>query len=233
MAYKNPEDKKRYMKDYQKKNKKQIKEYKKQYYEKNKDKILKEMKEYSQKPEVKKRRRLYINDYNSKNTDKRRIWWKNYEKNHKKEISKGKKKYRKINFIRLNQYQKEYRKNNKEKINKYQRKHKRYRRKTDKNYNIQCRLRRLFFQALKKYTKTGKYQISKKYGIYYKAIIEYLKPFPEDLSKYHIDHIRPLCSFNFINEDGSQNLEEIRKAFAPENHQWLTAHENLSKRGRY
>ena len=70
---------------------------------------------------------------------------------------------------------------------------------------------------------------SKKYGIDYKEIIEHLKPFPEDLSKYHIDHIIPLCSFRFINEDDSINFEEIKKAFAPENHQWLLKEENLRK----
>ena len=63
----------------------------------------------------------------------------------------------------------------------------------------------------------------------YRAIIESLKPFPKNLSEYHIDHIRPLCSFNFIKKDGSTNLEEIKKAFAPENHQWLTAEENIEK----
>ena len=68
---------------------------------------------------------------------------------------------------------------------------------------------------------------SKKYGINYKAIIEHLKPFPENISEFHIDHIKPLCSFNL------EDPEEIKIAFAPENHQWLTIQENLSKGGRY
>ena len=62
-----------------------------------------------------------------------------------------------------------------------------------------------------------------KHGISYKLIIEHLKPFPEDLSKYHVDHIKPLCSFDLTNS------EEIKIAFAPENHQWLTAKENKEK----
>lgn len=73
---------------------------------------------------------------------------------------------------------------------------------------------------------------SKRYGINYQKIIEHLKPFPEDLSKYHIDHIRPLCSFQFINLDGSTNLDEVKKAFSPENHQWLTVQENLRKHAK-
>ena len=101
------------------------------------------------------------------------------------------------------------------------------RRKNDINFLIKDRLRVLLKQAFRIYTKTGKIMSSRKYGIDYKAIIEHLKPFPEDLSKYHIDHIRPLCSFNLTNS------EEVKKAFAPENHQWLTAEENWSKNGRW
>ncbi|GAI09868.1 unnamed protein product [marine sediment metagenome] len=80
--------------------------------------------------------------------------------------------------------------------------------------------------------KTGKVMTLKTYGIDYKEIINHLQPFPKDISKYHIDHKKPLCSFQFINKDGSTNLEEIKKAFAPENHQWLTIQENLRKGGR-
>lgn len=41
--------------------------------------------------------------------------------------------------------------------------------------------------------------------------------------KYHIDHIEPICSFDLTNE------EQFKKAFAPENHQWLTAEDNMKK----
>ena len=61
---------------------------------------------------------------------------------------------------------------------------------------------------------------SKKYGINYQAIIEYLKPLPENLSNYHIHHIKPLFTFDF------NNLEEIKKAFAPENHKLLLIEEH-------
>lgn len=95
------------------------------------------------------------------------------------------------------------------------------------------KLRRNVRNAFKVYIREGKIFNSKQYGIDYQAIIEHLKPFPEDLSKYHIDHIRPLCSFTFLSEDGSTDLEEIKKAFAPGNLQWLTAQENKSKGGRW
>jgi hypothetical protein len=96
-------------------------------------------------------------------------------------------------------------------------------RKEDTNFAMTMRIRNYFYYTLKKYTTRGKITNSYKYGIDYKAIIEHLKPFPEDISKYHIDHIKPLCSFNL------EDKEEIKKAFAPENHQWLLAEDNLKK----
>ena len=62
-----------------------------------------------------------------------------------------------------------------------------------------------------------------KYNIDYDAIINYLKPFPKDIQNYHIDHVIPLCSFDLTKE------QQLRKAFAPENHRWLLAKENIVK----
>lgn len=71
---------------------------------------------------------------------------------------------------------------------------------------------------------------SKQYGIDYKAIIEHLKPFPKDYltskNKYHIHHIKPLHTFNFIHKDGSTKLKEVQRAFSPTNHKWLTIKEH-------
>lgn len=66
----------------------------------------------------------------------------------------------------------------------------------------------------------------KDYNINYKAIIEYLGPKPQD-GEYHIDHMFPLFAFDF------NNPKHIEKAFAPENHQWLKAEENLKKHNKY
>lgn len=107
--------------------------------------------------------------------------------------------------------------------NKYFKMYDKKRRMDDKNYNISRRLRNLLTNALIKYSMSGKAGESVKYGISYKKIIEHLKPFPEDISKYHIDHIKPLCSFNL------EDKEQIKKAFAPENHRWLLAKDNLKK----
>lgn len=110
-----------------------------------------------------------------------------------------------------------------------QKKYMKQRMKKDKDFNLKIRLRTNFSHCLRTYTKTGKVLLSKEYGIDYDAIIKHLKPFPKDISKYHVDHIRPLCSFKFVNKDGSNNLQQIKEAFKPENHQWLLARENLKK----
>ena len=102
-----------------------------------------------------------------------------------------------------------------------------HRRKTDSDYKIRRLLRYRVWKVLKKYSQTGKIMRSKKYGIEFQAIIEHLKPFPKEIFKYHVDHIRPLCSFDF------NDPEQIKEAFAPENHQWLTIQENLIKGGKY
>lgn len=211
---------KEYCKEYCKKpeNKKRRSEYNKKYYQEHKERILKRQNKHHQKPEVKVRRKEYGKKYG-------------IEYNQKPEVKKRCKEYRKKseNKIRGEYTLKKWKEQNPDYNNKYNKE----RRKTDKNFNIIERLRGRVRLILNKYLQTGKIMSSKKYGIDYESIINHLKPFPEDTSRYHIDHIKPLCSFNFINKDGSTNLEEVKKAFAPENHQWLTIHENMSKGGRY
>ena len=67
---------------------------------------------------------------------------------------------------------------------------------------------------------------SKKYGINWKEIIESLKPFPENLKDFEIDHIIHLHTFNLTNP------EEVKKAFATSNLRWLTMEENRKKSGK-
>ena len=105
-------------------------------------------------------------------------------------------------------------------------------RKEDPNFRLMDNLRRNVNRALKSYTKTGKIMSSKKYGINYGKVIQHLmnnKP-PGvtdeelfDFKKWHVDHIYPVSKFNL------NDPEEVKIAFAPENHQWLTAEENMKK----
>jgi len=127
---------------------------------------------------------------------------------------------------RTKEYNKEYNQNNKEKINRYVNEYIKQRSKIDKEFNIKIRLRYQLRQVLRNYSKTGKIMSSKEYGLDYKAIIENLKPFPKDIRGYDIHHIKPLATFNFINEDGSTNLEEVKKAFEPDNLILITREEH-------
>jgi hypothetical protein len=49
---------------------------------------------------------------------------------------------------------------------------------------------------------------------------------------WHIDHVKPLCKFEFFTSDGRVKVSEVRKAVALKNLQPLWAADNLSKGGR-
>lgn len=97
---------------------------------------------------------------------------------------------------------------------------------SDDNLRIKHYLRNRIRMAIREYSR-GRLMSSNELGIDYEKIIKHLKPFPDELSKYHIDHIKPLCLFDLTDR------QQIEEAFRPENHQWLTIEENLSKGGRY
>ena len=211
--------------------KKEIKEY----YQKHKEEVITKIKEYSQRPEVKARRKEYDKQYQLEHKEELEAKQKEYYQNHKVEIQqKAREKY--LNrtpevITRMKEYRKENYLKNGKKIRGYlkkpevkERRNKNHnkRRQIDDNFKILLNLRGRVNFVLKHFTTTGKIYSSNKYGINYKAIIEHLSPFPEDINNYEIHHIKPLFTFNFINPDGSTNLDEIKIAFAPQNHKLLT-----------
>ena len=173
--------------------------------------------------------------------EKIREYNKKYNEKNREKINAHQREYRKRDYVRKKEaiYSKKWKDKNREKVNLSARKYnnrpevkarivlylkKRYQ--EDKLFRIKNRLRVRLYQAIELYLMNGKIMGSSK-EINFGAVIKHLKPFPKDLSKYHIDHIKPLCSFKLTDP------EEVRKAFAPENHQWLTVGENLSKGGKY
>jgi len=178
------------------------KQNKKQYYKKNKEKIGLKHKEY------------YV-------FNKEKI--KQYLEDNKIKIKIQKKKWRIKNIEYISEREKEYRKNNRRKLNEYYSKYRINRKEKDGKFAMVLRLRKRLWEAFNDYSTNGKVRRAEEYGIDYQAICEHLGPCPGDRSDYHIDHIKPLCSFDF--DDPIQ----IKEAFAPDNHQWLTAEENLSK----
>ncbi len=195
--------------------------------------------------ERQKRRKEYMKNYSKKyeqeNSERICRRKKEYYLNNKKRIDEKNKKWHKENKEKFRDYLDRYysipkniqkRKLNSRKWyysqdNKKHRNHKRdwenKKREDDSEYRIKKNLRLRVNQALKKYSKTGKIRKSKDYEIDYEKIIEHLKPFPKDISRYHVDHIKPLCSFDLTNPN------EVKEAFTPENHQWLLAEDNLAK----
>jgi len=208
------------------KNKKSRSEISKKSYEKNKEKRLKKIREYRSRPEIKIKKRKKQLEYSRRPEIKKRrkAYTKEYcSRPETKEKSKlNSRKRRKNPKIRDKERANQRTKEHRERVNKKRRE----RMKNDKNFAIQHRLRRLLHRALVEYGEGKKWK-SSKYGINYQAIIEHLRPFPEKLSEYHIDHIKPLCSFDLTKP------EQIKKAFAPSNHQWLTIQENLKKGSRF
>ena len=176
---------------------------------------------------MKANKKQYFKEYYQKNKDKIKLQIKQYLLKNKERIKQY---YQRPEVkAKIKQYGKEYRKNNPDyytKRNNYFKGYVENRRKQDPAFLLMGRLTGLLRSALKHYSTIGKIMISKKYGIDYRAIIEHLKPFPKDIENYHIDHIIPLSMFDF------NNLGHIKKAFRPENHQWLTAEQNLWKSNR-
>ena len=165
-------------------------------------------KEYNQRPEVKERNRLRVKKYRQKQEvkERRRIL--------------AVTRYRESRKIFWKDYGK------RPEVRARIRGRERLRRKTDKQYAISDRLRRSLHHALTKYSKMGKIMSSKKYGIDWSEVIESLKPFPENLRDFEIDHIIPLHTFDLT------KIEEVARAFAPSNLHWLLKEENRKKGGK-
>jgi hypothetical protein len=104
-----------------------------------------------------------------------------------------------------------------------QRKYVNKRRAEDERFALQQRLRSRLHHAFYAYSSTGKQKHADEYGIDYQAILEHVGPCPGPRSEWHLDHIRPLSSFDW------NDPSTPAAAFAPENHQWLREKDNLSK----
>jgi len=212
-------------------NKEKKREYNLRYHKTEKYKLY--QKKYNSLPEVKARRKEKREL--PENKAKRKKYYMLPKIKAKRKLQKQ--------SIKVKEWQKNYRqrpeiKERDRKIyqtKKYRLKKKDYIKKHRKLYRIRIKtnLSNRLRDSIRRYNKGKKIMNAKEYGVDYNKIIEYLKPFPEDISKYHIDHIRPISSFNFFNLDGTQNIGEIKKAFSPDNHQWLLATENMKKGGEW
>jgi len=192
------------------------KEYGKEYRRKNKDKIRQKEKEWIDK------NRNKILGYKKK-------WYQKYHK----EILKYHSEYYIKNKIRLLSEMKKYQKKIRPIRTVYENKYRRAREKRDPTYLLG---RRLKSRARIAFTRRGKQKtvsISNLLGCSYEEARMFIeKKFEQGMSwnnygKWHIDHIRPLNSFDLT------NIEEQKKAFHYTNLQPLWAKDNLIKGHTY
>lgn len=235
---KNNETLKENRKIYRKKNEQKIKEDKKQYRKNNKEKIAEKDKIYreanKEKLSAKKKQYWQENredllkkkkEYRQKNKEKITKSEKYHYENNKEQILVRQKKYYETNKEKILEKNKEYKKNNKEKLN--QRLNER--RNTDIQYKLAINLRSRLYQALKNNYKVGSAVQDLGCNISeFKVYLESL--FQEDMSwdnygkdGWHIDHIKPLASFDLTNR------EQLLEACHFTNLQPLWAKDNLSK----
>lgn len=181
------------------------KKYRKKYYQEHKEQI----KEYSKK-------------WNKRNLNYFKKWYEEHPNYNKKwrEENKDNPKFKEKNNAR----QKKWYEKPSSKIKVHRRK--KNRRKTDSNYRIRGNIRSHFMIIMKSYSETGKIMPIKKYGIDIEGIIKHLGPIPNDGRNYEADHIIPASMFDH------NDLEQIKKAWAPTNFQWLTREINNWKGGR-
>ena len=176
---------------------------------------------------------LYLKEYRKKTSCRKKYYYQNREKsieyskqwyrNNKKRKQKTDKKRYEDKYDEIRAEAKDYYKKNSTKIKKKTAEYKRNRYIIDKEFRIKSRLRHRLSEAFRRYSKNGKVLSSKDYDINYNKIFSYIGKCPGNLKNYHIDHIIPLCVFNFDNKD------HVKIAFLPENHQWLEKKANLKK----
>jgi len=182
-------------------------------------------KDYNNRPEIKRKQKEYATEYN------RRPYVKEKNRRRVKEYRQRPEIKERNRIMAITYYKEERREfwrgyGKRPEVRARIREKEKLRLHTEPQYAIADRLRRSLNHAMQKYSKTGKIMSSKKYRINWENIIEHLKPFPENISDFEIDHIIPLHVFNL------NNPKEVKKAFAPENLQWLTISENRRKSGK-
>jgi len=167
----------------------------------------------------------YRKEYYKENRKKERIQSKKYREKNKEKIAKKEKEYRESNReIYLNK-KKEY-------FQKFKHKHAKYiskRRKNDPNYRLLCSLRDRVRGLLKGFNKNVK--TLELVGCSMEELWLHLeKQFTEGMTRnnhgkygWHVDHIRPCCSFDLT------DIDQQKICFHYSNLQPLWAEDNLKK----
>ena len=214
MPYKNKEDekeyKKKYMKEYYIKNRGKMKEYQRQWCTENKE-----------------NKKEYQKQWHTKNKEKRN----KESKQWRTENKEYNKQYYIENKEKIKELMKQYYIGNKEKIFERARLQDKKRKKTDKKYNINCRMRILTWWSLRGNKKNRSWKTLIDYTL--TDLIKRLnKTMPEGYNwqdylkgKLHIDHIIPIRAFIFKNPEDN----EFKQCWSLYNLRLLPAKENIIK----
>ena len=160
---------------------------------------------------------------------------KRYYKNNKEEISEWYKNWANDNREYLRKLHSDWREENKEHVNKYKRDYERTRRAENPKYRLGIRTRTAVWQLLKE---RGVKKTNKTFSLLGYTIEELMthleKQFTEGMTwdnygEWHVDHIRPMTSFNFTSSDDP----EFKECWDLSNLQPLWWNDNLSKGPRY
>ncbi len=211
-------ERKIYMKEYNQRD--YVRKKKSEYSKSDRGKKVKRdwQREYMRRPDIKIKTNKYIQNPHVKS--RRKKYYQSLEQKEKRKIHYQKSAVKE----NIKEYFKDPR------VKQMRRDWENKKRKDDVQYRIRKRLRSNLIHAFNTYTNTGKIMSSRNYDIdWSKVLLKLLATLPRDFEpeKYHIDHIKPLVSFDL------ENPKEVRMAFAPENHQWLLAEDNMKKGSQY
>ena len=152
------------------------------------------------------------------------VYQKNYRQLNKEQLSLKKKEYDERNKDIIRKRNQEYRKNNRDKINSYFRN----KRKNDINFRLIDNTRRRINSALNGNSKS--FHSQEILGIdieTYKRWIEFQMTEEMNFDNIHIDHVKPISSFDVSKE------EEFLEAFNWRNTQPLLKEDNLKKSNKF
>jgi hypothetical protein len=172
-----------------------------------------------------------------RNIGGRQVAQKKYESKPDIKLKRSKfyKEWSKENREYLREKHTEWREDNKERVNKYKRDYERKRRSEDPKYRLGVRTRTAVWQLLKErgIKKTNK--TFELLGYTIEELMNHLeKQFVNGMTwdnygEWHVDHIRPMSSFNFTSPEDP----EFKECWRLENLQPLWWPDNLSKGPRY
>lgn len=183
-------------------------------YHENKDVAVNKQKEYRQKKKGVR---------NEKTLETRR----KYYQNNKEQVKKSSRKDYQKNKDARRTKQKEYAKRTKPQRNKYVKTWNKEKYKNDDRYRLISLVRSRLQSAFKEYSKNGKVNTCNEYGIDFEAIYKYVGVRPGSGKDWHLDHIIPICKFDF------DNPEHVKLSHVPENMRWFPGRLNESKGSDY